>query len=700
MKAIFLKEWRQAHLLPWAGLLLSALVVALYALWVILYAQTGQDVEDAEAFCTVVLLLATLVMALVATAGSLASEIGTGAISYLLALPVSRSRIWAGKALAALALAGLSAVLLFLPASIAIPGVRHDLQRALLYLPDVAVWMLCVLAITLFCSTLFARPLTVFLVAPATAIALGLLFLLGINFLHFLVLRYDYGSYPSADFSLWALLATPPFLLASWVAFRRGELFDSRRHRLLGLAVLGGGLAAVALLLYAGGRWEWRYVRGQVVTIAATSLPPGGKVAALLVRGNPAPISRDPRKGWQFGDERTGQPRNEHVLLVNLATGREVVWSEGGRQAGGRPFDGQLNVLPSPDGRLLLQAEENSRSDATRLRVWEVASRRCLLDQVVPLLSWGRDSSISGELARAWSPQSRWLAWDRMASNVPPGGTMPAGQEVRETWYLAVVRSDGSLKRELTLTQIAYRPHQNGPDGRPVRVSPETIVSWKWAPDDSLYLLNDKGELSRYAPADGSRTLLWRGPALLPGPDWHADSAELSASPDGRHLAVYLHIARVYPATETHPEGHQARSHVFLLAFDAPKPRLLADITDNLPPQLPPPLTWSGEGRLLLIGFERFWQEGLTQPSPVAVPARSNPNQWHQTFPFGSGVLVWGPDTFVVDARGQVRRLDPHTVVSVPQGTDAQGRLIVRHWRASLAALDPRRGTTPLPIYP
>ncbi len=128
---------------------------------------------DAGYICGDVLLATLLMLAAVAAAGLMASDVGTGSLSYLLVLPISRSRIWWGKALAGLALIGASAVGLFLPAGIAIPGVRESLQDVIYYLPDLLVGVVCAFAITLWCSTLFARPLTVLLAAPVLVLVLG-----------------------------------------------------------------------------------------------------------------------------------------------------------------------------------------------------------------------------------------------------------------------------------------------------------------------------------------------------------------------------------------------------------------------------------------------------------------------------------------------------------------------------------------------
>ena len=99
MKAIFLKEWRQAHLLAWAALLVSAMIVALYGLWMAIYAEVPADAELAGGICGLLLLVALVLLAIVATSGMLASEIASGTIGYLLTLPISRSRLWLGKVL-------------------------------------------------------------------------------------------------------------------------------------------------------------------------------------------------------------------------------------------------------------------------------------------------------------------------------------------------------------------------------------------------------------------------------------------------------------------------------------------------------------------------------------------------------------------------------------------------------------------------
>jgi ABC-2 type transport system permease protein len=88
----------------WRGVLLFVLPVILIGLAVLVRSLAGQDEEPTEhVLYGLGLVVVVPLVALLATSGLLAAEIDDGAISYLLAKPVSRYTIVASKLLVALA---------------------------------------------------------------------------------------------------------------------------------------------------------------------------------------------------------------------------------------------------------------------------------------------------------------------------------------------------------------------------------------------------------------------------------------------------------------------------------------------------------------------------------------------------------------------------------------------------------------------
>lgn len=257
MKALLRKEFQQSRLLLWTGLIFSVLMIVFHALWVARYSQTMHDEDDLNAFCAGVLVASGYVMLIAATTGAISSDTGGRTLSYLLALPLSRARIWWAKALAAVGLAAAAWLLLMLPVALVLPGAVR-IVPPWHYLPALLACALLVFAVTLFWSTLLARALTVLLAAPAT-LALAFLGITRAANQHIAPLQYG----GVVGLSLWATLLAPPFLLASWVAFRDGELLDSPRLWSIALSVLARGTACAVLLMVAASRiyiYPWTHV--------------------------------------------------------------------------------------------------------------------------------------------------------------------------------------------------------------------------------------------------------------------------------------------------------------------------------------------------------------------------------------------------------------------------------------------------------
>ena len=669
MKAIFLKEWRQGHLLPWTGLLLSALTMLLYALWVTRYASTSEEVDDLAGYCVLLMGMGIGVILLVSASGLIAAETSTGAITYLLGLPISRSRMWWGKVFAGLGLTAATAVLLILPASLVLPGIRER-GHFLLYLPDMVAGMLCVFAVTMFCSTIFARPLTVFIVAPLIVIGLSFGPVGLVAGSRRSLLGYDEGM---ADLSLWALVLAPPFFLASWAAFTRGELLDSRRHWWYALPVLAGGLAVVILGMLSATDRELRYRRSDVASVSQVTLSPGSNYAAVLVAGSRAAFSRTAEQGWRRG----GKTRSTTTVLVDLETGGDVIWWPGWRE-----------VAASPDGRLVATLGGFPRDGSWgQLQVQQVVSGDVVCGFRTSYVA--EESGWTGEnRAGTWSGDGKWLACVSY-QDLQPAGT-PAGDRRRQQ-KLLVLRADAGVRREVLLGE-QERISGTGQDRQPQMklISPEFIASWQWVPgEEALYLLNDKSELSRYSPAEGRRTVLWRRSGTFARrEDWMRREMRMRISQDGKRIAIC--------APEVVPEEqHAARSHTWVLAVERGRIRRLAEFTVAETRYVPP--AWAGDNRTLYLGANLRWEEGQAGPTRVRESESATRRSTAAPLPFGSGMLFSGDRSaakaFFLDARGKASPLGAIYPALSPGGRligiDVQGRLVITTG-IEVTALDPK----------
>jgi hypothetical protein len=676
MKAIFLKEWRQAHLLPWTGLLLSALIMVLYALWATRYATTPQDVDELVGYCVLLMWIAIGVILLASASGLIAAETSTGTVTYLLGLPISRSRMWWGKVFAGLGLTAVTAVLLIVPASLVLPGIREQ-GHFLLYLPDMVAGMLCVFAVAMFCSTIFARPLTVFIVAPL--ITLGLAFVPAcLIHDHRVLLGYDEGM---ADLSLWALLLAPPFFLASWLAFTRGELLDSRRRWWYAFPVLAGWLPVVVVGMLFATDQEARYRRSAVVSVSQVTLSPGSNYAAVVVHGSRAAFSRSVEEGWRRG----GKTRSTTTVLVDLETGRDVMW-----------WPSEMEVAPSTDGRLVATFP-CFRRDGTlgELRVQQVAWGDMVFGFTTLYVT--EEGGWTGEnRAGTWSGDGKWLAcvsWQDLQLAGRPA------RDRRRQQKLLVLRADGGVQREVLLSE-QEQIFATGQDRQPQTklISPEFISSWQWVPgEEALYLLNESGELSRYSAAHAARTVLWRRPGTFARQqDSTRREIYLGISQDGTRIAVR--------APEVVPEEqHAARHHTWVLAVEPGRLRQLAEFTDAETRHVP--LVWAGDNRTLYLGIDRRWEEGQAGPTRVR---ESESKTWRSTavlLPFGSGMLfsIDGSvdNAYFVDAsdrfhllREAYPKLNGGTIVAI----DARGWVVITAG-TEVAALDPNTGAVSR-LYP
>jgi hypothetical protein len=614
------------------------------------------------------------VMLIAATTGAISSETGGGMLSYLLALPLPRTRIWWAKALAAAGLAAAAWLLLVLPIALVLPGVARTVSLWI-YLPDLLACALVVFAVTLFWSTLLARTLTVLLAAPAT-LAVAFFGITWAVHAGLAPLRYD----DVIDLSLWAALLAAPFLLASWAAFRHGELLDSPRRWFVALPVLAGGMACVVLLVAGTARWEHHYRRGDVRLITWASLPAGGEVAAVDVQGSRALLRRD-SDGW-YGNG-NGTLRSRNTVLVDLHTGREVARWPGEKQA-----------IVSPDGRFVVLpfVQQDMSLPPGFTEVWRTKPRRLLHREQLAVIPW-RLGEWQDSADVTWSARGDWLALVKQDD-------LPQNRGFRQT--LVTMQPDGSRRRELRLVEMQMEP--------PAPDSPEeggrlimghlgdNFTAWTWAPgSDTIYLLRMEGEVLRYSPADGSRTALARLRDVAERPEaWMGSMCRIAVSADGRRLAARMPV--VAPS-----EQHAGRSRTWILSLAGSPATVQHQFEDET--ITPAPLYWSPDGSTLFVGTALRWHEGDEALTPLHLPANVDPRSV-AVLPFGDGLLVsdrrFG-DQYFVDGQGGLHRapreaaIDPRDQIA---GVAADGRLLIAQpWPGTLSLLKPNAGK-PTRIYP
>ncbi len=417
----------------------------------------------------------------------------------------------------------------------------------------------------------------------------------------------------------------------------------------------------------------------------AVLMPPNATAAVVYVSGNPAPLARmkqgDGAAGRWF--QGSGQRRSHHTVLVDLATGRETLWSE---------MDERVAV--SPDGkRVAAIAFISPNYNRPRLRVWEVASRRLFTNiQLSPgMTQWYmRDRQLG------WSPNGRWLTWTKEGAI---SHSLPGGRGQIRTTFLETIRPDGANRRELCLYE-----------GIPGPALPEHVADWKWAPQgDAIYLLHSDGAVYRYSPEDGARTLLWRvRPALEPGRRLMVRSLHLS--PDGKRLAVWWWTEK---DANLRPEQMEARGCISLLELDGDRARVLAEPRfKTMAPRL---LCWAPDGKTFFASLDLYWHDGQQEFAALTVPNFHGAFPQLTTFPVGSGVVIVAPwarnQLLAIDAAGGTHTLTPPRgdftsyqggtySQTVPDGLDAEGRLIMHYEPGKLLfALDPgpARATPSIP---
>jgi ABC-type transport system involved in cytochrome c biogenesis permease component len=668
MRAVIAKELRQGQILLLFGPLFIALVGVLYVYLSRAYVRNSSDQENVDTACAVLMAVGAVVAPLLALAGAFAADQERGTLPLLLALPLSRLRIWSAKLVAsvAIALAGIAVILL--PGALVIPRAVD-----MLYLParawDLAIWWCFAVAVATLCSTYCERTLTALV---NTILVGGALFVgvAGLSYFGASLLGYD----ELLDMELWLLAAAPALLLASLFTFSRGELLQTRRKLRLAFGAFLCCLVVIWGIVVGGTRLAVRYQRSAVKEIEAISMPSGGRALALRAMGSPIAYRRS-LTGWTGAEPNSY--RSSHTVVLDLGSGRELMVSSVGHVlalAAGRPY---AAVAPARRGPLTYSATQSYEGPHIVPRDLDILDLRHHRFLSRPLADLPRNAYWRDFAQGEWSPDGSWLALGGIATEDRSWGE--ASEVVR------VMRADGSQRRDISVSGGAsYGP------SRP----------WAWAPNSrAIYAIAPDGKLQRHRLPGGSAAVVWdfakaagqleEGSTLGRGPR----GVVLSASPDGKWIAAAL----IVPQQSPQPYALL----LYAVAADGSGAQLIyEDAHTSGWPLEELALAWSGDGRRLY--FRPAWQAVRRSPAalyrwrageaaavPIALPTEAPPMR---VAALSTGdMLVWShTGTFLLDPADHLRPLAKSPEGYSLAGLDAEGRaILVRGQRpAEVAALD------------
>lgn len=518
MRALFLKEFNQGRPLLVFALVLALLIPIGYAAIsrALFRLDPGYGPGPVQFFFGFAVILGPLLIALVASSGIFSSEVAAGTTPILFALPLSRRRIWAAMALAALALTAAGSILLIGLDRLLLPSAFRLLPlRA--YLPDIICLTLFYLSVGIFCSSL-TRSVT-------AALAVSLLLAAALTFgAMWIILAFGAFLFglPTLDVALWCLLASPAFLLSSLLPITRGELLAApRKWHALAVWTATIGVAATVFLVCGLVRLATRYDRSRVTSVSGASLQDGGRVLSLLShsKGVSFPTSRL-EVGQHLGSLNldTGPPGGvpktipvptaNYWVALDLDTGEELSTERIpmpylGLYAGA--FEQGFGAALSPDGsRRAIYSDApgftwgRGETHGLQLRIYDTKDNREIYQGTPDSLQWRSFYDIS------WSPTGRYLALTREGT-------------------FHVFNADGSQ-----------------PSEHPV---PIRLESTTWSPVEDVILgIYHRGKLVRAFP-DGRKTeTIW-----TPHPDPKAFPRSFSPndiSPDGRWIVLTETISK------------------------------------------------------------------------------------------------------------------------------------------------------------
>jgi ABC-type transport system involved in multi-copper enzyme maturation permease subunit len=529
MRSLILKEFRQGRPLLFFSLVVALLLAAAYAvvgrLYVVELAQdnwmvTGGPSPLNTAFSVLILVL-PLVVAIFAGIGLFAGEADHNTVPVLLALPLSRVRIWLGKILGGLGLTAAGTVIIVGLGRLLLSDAYHSLPVSP-YLPDLCLALLFVFAVSAFMSSVSSYTIA----ALVATLIIGGALSLGLGFLWGGFGAPLLGYNPITDLALWGLIAAPALLFASALAIDRGELLQSLRKHAFGIPALLVGLLITLLLVSGIARIATRYSRARVRVIDAWVESPGSSLLAMVARADPVPYQR-----WQLGKGWTRRPydweqgqyghvvngplyRSDYGVLLDLKTGRELLRLRSAFD------DNRFQMAVSPDRRFAAAITGPTgltwgtrtwtdfpwKDFPEKLEVFDLVSHRRLFWEVpAPMVK--RTGIHVGDLK--WSHSGDYLAFTTISSG--------AGGPYSSFSGFYAMKPDGSEVRDL-----AIKPMRWG--------------DWIWSPTENVIYATDRGRIYRV-------TLDGKAPKAIWTPDAASADAKLlffraGLSPDGRWLAI------------------------------------------------------------------------------------------------------------------------------------------------------------------
>jgi ABC-type transport system involved in multi-copper enzyme maturation permease subunit len=533
MRALFVKELKQGRPLLIFAAVMGVLLVAAHAAvgrFLLLYSGALEPEVLSYAFGIAAAAVVPL-FAIFASSGILSGEAHAGTLPVLFGLPLSRLRIWAAMALAALVLSAGGGVLVLIITRIALrsPFVSLSLSA---HLPDAICFAVFLLSVGLFCSSL-ARSVTA---ALACAVLLAGGFTGGAS-----ALVFYYGApitgLPILDLALWCFVCTPALLLGSALAITRGELLTGFRKWLYSIPVTVVALALTVVVVCGAARMGTDYRRAAVHVVDALEFTPGGKVLALMTAGGGFAVPR------ARGDLLTAEPLQEPTLgamlrelrgsfrsytrvygiALDLETGKEALVERAfGPKLSGPGFSMGYSSGPgmsmgcSADGRWVatLTARQGltwGRNEGApiELRIYDAQARRLVARGDPDLLS------ISD-----WHAQLLWS---------PTGG------------YLSVVRgSYGGWRDRKVVIRVVGR------DAKPLSKGPVILESACWSPvEDVFYGIDANGAVCRLSPDGRQKEVIWSPvPGMRKADRWFDRE---SISPDGNWIVMRDVVEEIDP---------------------------------------------------------------------------------------------------------------------------------------------------------
>jgi hypothetical protein len=670
MRSVFVKEWRQGHMIALFGLLMGGLITALWGIFTVAYVRNWIDQENVNGFCGVMFYLVPLALAVFVGAGLFAAEVERGTMPLLLALPFSRRQVWLGKVAAGLALMLSAAVMAIVPGTIA---TRPALEEVGFwqFLPELALASALFYFGALFWSTVLATIASAFLSAIASAIGLAIVAV------SLMVFGGRLFGPPLVDIEVWALTAIPGLVAGSYLGFVRGEAFLGKR-RWAGPLVTALAVYLVSMVALCGmARRMTRYDRSQVYKVGAAAVTANGSAVSALTYASPVELTREADTRL-YGRPNAGD-RRVYSVAVDLDTKKELLTR---REAGAiavSPDGKYAAVLTGP--RPLTWRGESSGNGGPIIEIWHLSRKRMTYRGVPARVSNGGLGSLE------WSPDGKWVAL------VSPEST---GVKI------VFLGTNGMVRR--TVTALGWYGFGS--------------AAWAFARSGGVvYAMGGDGAVTRYDIASGTSGVVWTTTAAGLDPErWVLTMGRLAVSPDGRRVAVAV---TAYERPESYrapialgPGRRSALGRSIIAVFESETRQARVVASSEEPAGDQAGLAWSGSTLYCVSVLGEDWQSSRTQvavwrvgqtqariaPLPVRGPVET------ALLP-GNRLLV--ARRWIIDSDARVTpttgAVEDALAGSSVAGMDSQGRLIVTRWegeeKSYLAALNVDTGQVTR-IYP